>query len=154
MAPRYQDIMVNQVPEFTLENGVEIRLLAGRLNGHEGPVQDIVTNPEYLDVTIPPDTQFEHKIPKDYTAFTYCFEGEGYFDPSREQLVSTETLVIYENGDSVQITTKEQPVRFLLISGKPIKEPIVWYGPIVMNTQAEIQTAFAEYRNGTFLKSH
>ncbi|MFW9903255.1 MAG: pirin family protein [Candidatus Thorarchaeota archaeon] len=154
MAPRYQDITTDRVPKFTLENGVKIRLLAGKMNGYEGPVQDIVTNPEYIDMIIPPDTQFEHKIPKDYTVFAYCFEGEGYFEPNKEQLVSAEALVIYKNGDSVQITTKEHQVRFLLISGKPIKEPIVWYGPIVMNTQAEIQTAFAEYRNGTFLKSH
>ena len=84
----------------------------------------------------------------------YCFEGEGYFEPSKEQLVSAETLVIYKNGDSVQITTDKTQVRFLLVSGKPIKEPIAWMGPIVMNTQAELQTAFSEYRNGTFLKSH
>ncbi|MFX0204350.1 MAG: pirin family protein [Candidatus Hodarchaeota archaeon] len=154
MAPRYQDITADQVPEITLDNGVIIRLLAGKMNGYKGPVQDIVTNPEYIDVTIPPDTQFKHKILKDYTVFAYCFEGEGYFEPSKEHLVSAESLVIYENGDSVQITTKEHQVRFLLVSGKPIKEPIVWYGPIVMNTQAEIQTAFVEYRNGTFLKSH
>ena len=154
MSPRYQDITADQVPEFTLENGVRIRLLAGKMNGYEGPVQDIVTSPEYIDVTLPPNTQFEHKIPIDYTAFAYSFEGEGYFDPNKEKLVTAETLVIYKNGDSVQITTKESQVRFLLVSGKPIKEPIVWYGPIVMNTQAEIQTAFAEYRNGTFLKSH
>ncbi|MFX1507400.1 MAG: pirin family protein [Promethearchaeota archaeon] len=152
MAPRYQDIPADQVPEFTLENGVKIRLLAGKMNGYEGPVQDIVTNPEYIDVTIPPDTQFEHEISKDYTVFAYCFEGEGYF--GKEKQVSTETLVIFNNGDSVQITTKEHQVRFLLVSGKPINEPIVWYGPIVMNTQAEIQTAFTEYRNGTFLKSN
>jgi len=121
----------------------------------KGPVQDIVTNPEYLDVTIPPETQFEHRIPDDYTAFAYCFNGEGYFKPSKEQLVFAETLVIYKkNGDTVRITSNEIYVRFLLISGKPIKEPIVWHGPIVMNIQAEIQTAFAESRNGTFLKSH
>ena len=154
MAPRYQDITADKVPEFTIENGVKIRLLAGKMNGYEGPVQDIVTHPEYLDVTLLQNTHFTHKIPIDYTAFAYCFEGEGYFEPSQEQLVSAETLVIYKNGDSVQITTEENHIRFLLVSGKPIKEPIAWMGPIVMNTQVELQTAFAEYRNGTFLKTN
>ncbi|UCG01627.1 MAG: pirin family protein [Candidatus Heimdallarchaeota archaeon] len=154
MPPRYQDIPANDVPEITLENGVKVRILAGKMNGKVGPVQDIVTNPEYLDVTIPPNTKFEHLIQNDYTAFAYCFEGEGYFDASKEQPASAENLIIYKNGDSVQITTSDNNhVRFLLVSGKPIKEPIVWYGPIVMNTQEEIQTAFTEYRNGTFLKS-
>lgn len=153
--PRYQDITADDIPEITLENGVKIRILAGKMNGHEGPVQDIVTNPEYLDVTIPPNMKFEHKIQKDYTAFAYCFEGKGYFDSSKEQFVHAENLIIYENGDFVQIRASDKThVRFLLISGKPIKEPVAWYGPIVMNTQDEIQTAFAEYRNGTFLKTN
>jgi redox-sensitive bicupin YhaK (pirin superfamily) len=155
MPPRYQDISADNVPEITLENGVKIRILAGKMNGYEGPVQDIVTNPEYLDVTIPSNTKFQHKIQKDYTAFAYCFEGESYFEPSKGQLVPAENLIIYKNGDSVQITTSEEAhVRFLLVSGKPIKEPVAWYGPIVMNTQNEIRSAFEEYRNGTFLKSH
>lgn len=155
MPPRYQDITADNVPEITNEKGVKIRILAGEMNGHKGPVQDIITNPEYLDVTIPPNTKLEHKIQKDYTAFAYCFGGEGYFEPSKEQLIPAESLIIYKNGDLVQIKASDDvQVRFLLVSGKPVKEPIAWYGPIVMNTQDEIQTAFEEYRNETFLKSN
>jgi len=154
MRPRYQDIPAAKVPEITINNGIKIRILVGEINGINGPVQDIVTNPEYIDVTIPANTKFEHEVEKDYTAFAYCFEGKGYFEPNKEQLVSKEHLVIFREGESVQIVASEnEHVRFLLVSGKPIKEPVAWYGPIVMNTQEEIRIAFEEYHNGTFLKN-
>ncbi|MHA2246429.1 MAG: pirin family protein [Candidatus Hodarchaeales archaeon] len=153
MPPRYQDINADKVPEITIDNGIKIRILAGEINGVKGPVQDIITNPEYLDVTIPPNTKFEHKVKRDYTVFAYCFEGKGYFEQNKDQLVSAEHLVIFKNGELVQITAFEDaPVRFLLVSGKPISEPVAWRGPIVMNTQEELQIAFKEYNNGTFLK--
>lgn len=153
MQPRYQDISRDIVPELTKDNGIKIRVLAGTINDTQGPVQDIVADPEYIDVTIPPNATFNHTVREGYTVLAYCFKGQGYFEPNRAQLISAENLVIYKDGDQVQIAASEDKgVRFLLISGKPIKEPIVWYGPIVMNTQEEIKNAFEEYRNGTFLK--
>lgn len=153
MKPRYQDITSDKVPEITTDNGIKIRVLAGRINGVKGPVQDIVVHPEYLDVTIPPDTKFVHKVKEGFTVFAYCFEGNGYFDKNKDQLTSAEHLVIFKDGDVVQITTPEDEyVRFLLVSGKPIKESIAWHGPIVMNTQEELKIAFEEYHNGSFLK--
>ncbi|MFX1548320.1 MAG: pirin family protein [Promethearchaeota archaeon] len=153
MQPRYQDIPKTLVPEITQNNGVKIRVLSGEINGTKGPVQDIVTNPEYLDITVPPNTKFEHKVKEGYTVFAYCFDGKGYFEPSYDQLVSAEQLIIFSDGDYVQIKGQEDSsVRFLLVSGKPIKEPVAWYGPIVMNTQEELKIAFDEYNRGTFLK--
>ncbi|MFX1283911.1 MAG: pirin family protein [Promethearchaeota archaeon] len=154
MPPRYQDIPADMVPEIMINNGIKIRILAGEINGIKGPVQNIVTNPEYIDVFIPENTTFEHRVNKDYTVFAYCFEGKGYFEPNKEQLVSKEHLIIFREGELVQITASEdEHVRFLLVSGKPIKEPVAWYGPIVMNTQEEIKTAFEEYHKGTFLRA-
>jgi len=99
------------------------------------------------------NTYFSHPITKGYNAFAYTIEGEGYFDDKKEELVKNETLIIYREGDSVMISTNKERVRFLLVSGKPIREPVVWGGPIVMNTQKELETAFREFREGSFLKS-
>ncbi|HUY01497.1 MAG TPA: pirin family protein [Candidatus Deferrimicrobium sp.] len=152
MQPRYRDVKNAQIPEITLSNGVKIKIICGEINGTKGPVQDIVTEPEYLDVFIPPMTDFTHKIKKEHTIFAYLIEGEAYFDEYRKQRINAEHLVIFDEGDEVQITTADRSVRFLLISGKPLKEPIAWYGPIVMNTEEELQIAFEEYQRGTFIK--
>ena len=134
-----------------------------------GPVQDIVTDPEYLDVTIPAQSTFKYPTRKGHTVFAYVIDGEGYFDEGRnsyayeveganyfdfkrECLIAPENLIIYGDGDEVLISTDHTQVRFLFISGKPIKEPVAWYGPIVMNTQEELKVAFEEYQNGTFIK--
>ncbi|MFX0201869.1 MAG: pirin-like C-terminal cupin domain-containing protein [Candidatus Hodarchaeota archaeon] len=105
-----------------------------------------------MDVTISPRSEFEYHVKKGYTVFAYMIRGEGYFDQNRDQLISVENLVIYEDGEKVRITSNFETVRFLLISGKPIGEPVAWYGPIVMNTKEELELAFEEYQNGTFLK--
>jgi redox-sensitive bicupin YhaK (pirin superfamily) len=168
MKPRYRDVTRDQIPEVKLDGGASVRIVSGTVQGIRGPVQDIVTDPEYLDVSMPPKGGFTHKVPKGYTAFAYIVEGKGYFDPERdpfgyemqganyfdtkrERTLEPESLVIFADGDEVAISTEAEGVRFLLVSGKPIGEPIAWYGPIVMNTQAELRQAFDELERGTFL---
>jgi redox-sensitive bicupin YhaK (pirin superfamily) len=115
-------------------------------------VQDIVTEPEYLDVAVPSKTVFRYPVKGRRTVFAYIIDGAGHFDSSRERLLGPENLVLLGDGDEVLVTTEDKSVRFLLISGKPIGEPVFWYGPIVMNAQEELRIAFEEYQNGTFLK--
>ncbi|MFX0105532.1 MAG: pirin-like C-terminal cupin domain-containing protein, partial [Candidatus Hodarchaeota archaeon] len=134
------------------ENKIRIKVISGELNGVKGPIQDIITDPEYLDVTISPHSEFIHPITEGYNVFAYITKGEGYFDDNKEELVKKETLVIYRDGDLVKVSTDKEMVRFLLVSGKPLKEPVAWRGPIVMNTDEELRIAFEEYQNGTFIK--
>lgn len=150
MNPGYQEITEEQIPEIAIAQ-TSIKVIAGTLNGIKGPVQDIVIDPEYLDVSISEGT-FVHNVKAGYTVFAYILEGEGYFDQNQDQVVRSEQLVLFSDGIQVVVQATEKPLRFLLISGKPIKEPVAWYGPIVMNTEDELKLAFEEYRNGTFLK--
>jgi redox-sensitive bicupin YhaK (pirin superfamily) len=152
MLPRYRDIKSGDVPEVALENGVKIKVIAGRVKGIQGPVKDIVIDPEYLDVTMPAGATFTHETPNRHTVFAYVIDGQGFFDESREKLIGNGTACLFNEGDSVKISTEKDAVRFLLISGKPIKEPVAWYGPIVMNTEEELEVAFDEYQKGTFIK--
>ena len=169
MEPRYRDVKSKQIPEVTLDRGVKVKIICGEVNGLKGPVQDIVIDPEYLDITVPSKSNFTHPVKRGHTVLAYVIEGAGYFDPGRdtyayevegtnyfdfkrECFMSSETLILFDKGDEVVISTEEKPVRFLLISGKPIGEPVAWYGPIVMNTQEELRIAFEEYQNGTFIK--
>ena len=153
MDPRYREIKKTQIPEISLNNNrVKIKIISGEINGVKGPVQDIITDPEYLDITITPESEFIHPIREGYNAFAYIIEDEGYFDDKKEELVKKETLIIYRDGDAVKVSTGDKKVRFLLVSGKPLKEPVAWRGPIVMNTDEELRIAFEEYQNGTFIK--
>jgi redox-sensitive bicupin YhaK (pirin superfamily) len=169
MEPRYRDVKRHQVPEAQLDNGVKIKVICGEVNGVKGPVRDIVIDPEYLDIAVPPATNFKYHVHKGYTVFAYVVEGKAYFelerDPygyevegrnyfdfKRDCAIEPESLIIFNNGDELAISTEDESVRFLLVSGKPIGEPVAWYGPIVMNTQEELRIAFEEYQNGTFLK--
>ena len=151
MAPRYRDVKSSQIPEVTLDSGTKVKIISGRVNGVGGPVQGIVTEPEYLDVTVPADSLFQHTIKRGYSVFAYIIDGKASFDEDHQTYVA-ENLILFDDGDEVRITTQNTPVRFLLVSGKPIGEPVAWYGPIVMNTQEELKTAFDEYEAGTFLK--
>jgi quercetin 2,3-dioxygenase len=170
MEPRYQGLTAAQIPEVTDAGGNRIKVICGQVNGTQGPVRDIVTDPEYLDVTVPPGGKFLHPTPRGHTVFAYvidgkgdfcqrgdpwCYEAEGasYFDLERERLISNGRLVLFGDGDAVAIEAEAEAVRFLLISGKPIREPIAWYGPIVMNTQQELRIAYDELQRGTFIKS-
>lgn len=169
MDPRYQEIKSNQIPELQFENGTKIKIICGRINGTSGPVRDIVIDPEYLDIHIPANSIYEHLTKAGHTVFAYVIDGRGYFcdekkpftfdvvgesyfDMSGEPCIKNEMLVLFDDGESVRVSTEDEPVRFLLISGKPINEPVAWHGPIVMNTQEELRLAFEEYQNGTFIK--
>jgi redox-sensitive bicupin YhaK (pirin superfamily) len=169
MDPRYQEVKQADIPEVVLENGTKIKLVCGSYKNTKGPVQDIIADPEYLDVTVPTNSEFIHTTKKGYTVFAYVIEGRGflckerkpfsyeadginYFDIARESYSSNGTLVLFDDGDQVVVQTEDQSMRFLLISGKPIGEPIAWYGPVVMNTQQELEIAFREYQNNTFVK--
>jgi hypothetical protein len=152
MEPRYRDVTAAQIPVVALKNGVQVRVVCGEVAGVKGPVQDIVIDPQYLDVSVPAGSESTHDIQRGHTAFAYIFQGNGRFDGRPNQIVASEHLILFSDGDRVEVTTGEKPVRFLLISGKPIGEPVAWRGPIVMNTQAELKDAFEEYRNGTFIK--
>ena len=152
MDPRYRDVKGNEIPEVSMEGGAKVKIVCGRVNGVQGPVRDIVTDPEYLDVSVPKGAHFTHPVKKGHTVFAYVVEGSAHFDMERERLHGPESLVSYGEGDTVSITAEKAAVRFLLVSGKPIGEPVAWYGPIVMNTSEEIRIAFEEYRNGTFIK--
>ncbi len=152
MKPRYRDISAEQIPEVTLPDGAIVKVICGEVNGVKGPVTDIITDPEYLDVMLPLNTKFHHKVKNGYTTFAYVMRGFGRFEENSDNEIGKENLVVFEDGDEVRISAKEYPVRFLLLSGKPIREPVAWRGPIVMNTQEELNTAFHEYNNGTFIK--
>ncbi|MCQ1535725.1 pirin family protein [Methanosarcina sp. KYL-1] len=169
MEPRYQEIKSNRIPEIFMGKGLKVRVICGEVLGMEGPVREIVTSPEYLDVTVPVGETFSHLTVPGHTVFAYVIEGRGYFDRERdpyafevgggryfdlteECLVGPENLVLYGDGDTVEVTAGDRNVRFLLVSGKPIGEPVAWYGPIVMNTQEELRVAFEEYNKGTFIK--
>jgi redox-sensitive bicupin YhaK (pirin superfamily) len=169
MDPRYQEIKSNQIPELLLDNGTQIKIICGQVNGTKGPVQDIVIDPEYLDIRVPANSIYEHPTKAGHKAFAYVIDGKGYFcqekepftfdvvgdsyfDMSNEPFIENEMLVLFGDGESVSVSTGEEPVRFLLISGKPINEPVAWRGPIVMNTHEELRLAFEEFQNGTFIK--
>lgn len=152
MDPRYRDLKSNEIPEISLNNNVNIKIISGEINGTKGPVQDIVTEPEYLDVTIYPNSEFNHHIQNGHNVFAYTIEGEAFFDDTKRELIRKETLIIFKEGDAINISTENKKVRFLLVSGKPLRESVAWRGPIVMNTEEELSVAFTEYQNGTFIK--
>ena len=153
-SPRYQEIVSTQIPEIARPEGVKIRVVAGTVDGVHGPVTEIFADPTYLDVSIEPQSSFVQPIERGHTAFAYVFEGQGLFgvdDQEGGEFVSSPKLVILGDGDYVAVQTAEQAVRFLLISGAPLNEPIARYGPFVMNTSEEIQQALRDLRNGTFV---
>lgn len=154
MAPRYRDIKRDQIPEITIAGGATIKIICGEINGVKGPVQDIVTEPEYLDVSVPAKSRFRHAAERGHTLLAYVIEGNDHFEEQRNGSIGPESLIKLADGDEVVIHTGEKPLRFLLISGKPIGETVAWYGPIVMNTQDELRTAFEEYENGTFIRNN
>jgi len=152
MTPRYRDVKAADIPEVTLENGVTVKVIAGEVGGVRGPVADIVIEPEMFDITIPVGTAFSHWLQTGHTALAYILAGEGCFDDSRDVHMPENVILFEHAGDMVQVFTINQPVRFLLLTGKPLKEPVAWQGPIVMNTQEELRIAFEEYQHGRFVK--
>jgi redox-sensitive bicupin YhaK (pirin superfamily) len=151
MAPRYREIKATEIPEVAEENGVRIKVICGTVQDVSGPVKEIVTDPEYLDITVPANSTYTHTVKKGFTVILYVFDGEGMFGEEKH-VAGNGTGLLFGDGDQVVVSTRGQQVRFLLLSGKPIQEPIAWYGPIVMNTEEELKMAFREYENGTFVK--
>jgi redox-sensitive bicupin YhaK (pirin superfamily) len=148
--PRYRGLVGAEIPTVHRADDVSVRVIAGEVDGVRGPVEGIVIDPEYLDVTVPPGCSFEHAVDPAHTAFAYAIEGAGEFAPEAD--LANRQIVLYADGDHVRVRAGDAGVRFLLLSGRPLHEPIAWGGPIVMNTREELQQAFAEYRDGTFIK--
>jgi redox-sensitive bicupin YhaK (pirin superfamily) len=168
-APRYQDIKAAEIPEVVDDDGTRVRVICGEFFGKRGPVNGIAAEPRYLDVTVPPGRRKSLPVETSRRAFAYVFEGSGTFaaasspfgvlterDSNGETLVRERTgnrsLVLFDSGDEVTVEAGEDGIRFLMVSGQPIAEPVAWYGPIVMNTKAELREAVAELNNGTFIR--
>jgi redox-sensitive bicupin YhaK (pirin superfamily) len=168
-APRYQEIKALEIPEVTEDDGTQARIICGSFWGKRGPVEGIAADPTYIDVTVPPGKRKRLPVEKTSHAFAYVFSGSGKFcNASAPLAVPTESLgwadtalpleadnrslILFDSGDDVEVQAGEDGIRFLLVSGKPLQEPVAWYGPIVMNTQAELQQAFEELQKGTFLE--
>jgi redox-sensitive bicupin YhaK (pirin superfamily) len=166
--PRYQDVSGADIPEVVDDDGTKVRVVCGTFWGARGPVEGIAADPIYIDVSVAPGVQKTLPVEVTRHAFAYVFAGSGRFrDASDPRPVKTDdldgtigpaeeignrSLILFDRGDAVTVRAGDEGVRFLLVSGKPLEEPVAWHGPIVMNTQAELQRAFAELRDGTFIK--
>jgi redox-sensitive bicupin YhaK (pirin superfamily) len=169
-APRYQDVSARDIPVVTDDDGTHVRVVCGEFWGKRGPVDGIAAEPQYLDVSVPPNRRKTLPVEVTRHAFAYVFAGSGTFrGASGPRPVLTDTtgdiddnavyndardrsLIVFDRGDEVTVQAGEEGIRFLLVSGKPLGEPVAWHGPIVMNTKAELQQAFQEFRDGTFIK--
>lgn len=152
MGPRYRDVKASTIPAAVVRKGVDVKVIAGEMDGAKGPVKDLVVDAMYLDVSVSSGKEFEHPVDEGRTAFAYVFHGDGQFGHGSE-VVGAEQLVVFKDGPAVRIKGGKDGVRFLLVSGPPLREPVAWRGPIVMNTQRELDIAFDEYWKGTFIKS-
>jgi len=148
--PKYQGISAAEIPKVEIEGGATVGVITGNINGTPGPVSGIAADPTYLDVSVPANASFKHQVGKGHSAFAYVFEGEAAFDADHPTISHTR-LIVFGDGDYVEVATHENPVRFLLVSGKPLNEPIARYGPFVMNTREEIEQALRDLRQGTFV---
>lgn len=152
MPPRYRDITSDQIPVLKRQNGVTIKVISGKIDDVEGPVRDVVAGPLLFDIDIPAGQSFGYPLFGEYTLICYVFAGEGRFDPEKQDATSKMHLVVYDSGENILIQAGSQGVRFLMMAGKPLNEPVAWRGPIVMNTDEELETAFREFREGRFIK--
>jgi quercetin 2,3-dioxygenase len=168
--PRYQDIAAADIPEIVDDDGTTVRVVCGEFWGQRGPVEGVAADPRYLDIFVPPGKKKQLAVERSRHAFAYVFAGSGTFRdasaprPVKNELapstplaaaassVGNRSLILFDAGDEISVQAGDQGIRFLLISGKPIEEPVAWYGPIVMNTKAELQQAMSDLRNGTFIK--
>jgi len=168
-SPRYQDVKGADIPVITEDDGTQVRIVCGNYRGAKGPVDDIAADPIYLDVSIPPKKAKTIPVETTRHAFAYVFAGTGRFCNASEPLaVPTEgvgwadtnppaeaenrSLILFDSGDELTVHAGDNGIRFLLVSGQPLREPVAWYGPIVMNTQEELRQAFRELKEGTFLR--
>jgi len=169
-APRYQDVKGIEIPEVTDDDGTRVRVVCGEFWGKKGPVEGVAADPRYIDVSVPPGRSKRLTVDRAHHAFAYVFAGSGTFrDASDPQAVVTEradggttravphesenrSLILFDRGDEVVVQAGDEGIRFLLVSGRPLDEPVAWYGPIVMNTNDELRQAIADLQNGTFIK--
>jgi hypothetical protein len=169
-APRYQEVHATQVPETIEDDGTRARVVCGTFWGKKGPIDGIAADPIYIDVSVPPGKRKTLPVETDRHAFAYVFagsgkfcnasaplavptEGLGWLDTTPPQAAENRCLILFDRGDEVVVQAGDEGIRFLLVSGKPLKEPVAWYGPIVMNTQEQLQQAYEQLQEGTFLKS-
>lgn len=152
MPPRYQELKREQIPVVDLEGSGQVRVIAGQVGSVHGPVSKVITDPEYLDVSLPAGGEFSHPTQPGHTVLAYVISGSATFNPDQSPLHNRQ-LAHFGDGDQVTAAAHDSATRFLLLAGRPLGEPIAWRGPIVMNTQEELRVAFEEYRNGTFIKS-
>ena len=172
-APRYQDVAARDIPEITDDDGTSVRVVCGEFWGRKGPVEGVAADPRYLDIWVPPGRKRTLPVEMSRHAFAYVFDGAGRFrdasdpapvktdfvgedgaevDAPPDGLVGNRSLVLFDSGDEITVQAGDEGIRFLLVSGRPLKEPVAWYDPIVMNTAQELQQAQAELRDGTFIK--
>jgi redox-sensitive bicupin YhaK (pirin superfamily) len=166
--PRYQDIPSTEIPEVIDDDGTRVRIICGEFWGKRGPVEGIAADPRYLDVWVPPLKRKIIPVESSRNAFAYVFEGSGTFrhasqpfgvltehvesDILRREMTGNRSLVVFDSGDEITVQAGEEGIRFLLVSGQPLKEPVAWYGPIVMNTPEQLEQAFEDLQRGTFIK--
>lgn len=168
--PRYQDIPGGEIPEVTDDDGTRVRVICGEFWGKRGPVEGIAADPRYLDIWVPPHRRKHIPVESSRNAFAYVFDGSGTFrdasapfgvltervgtneDAPVREMTGNRSLVLFDSGDEIVVHAGEEGIRFLLVSGQPLKEPVAWYGPIVMNTQEELQQAFEDLQRGTFIR--
>jgi redox-sensitive bicupin YhaK (pirin superfamily) len=167
--PRYQDIPAVEIPEVTDDDGTKVRVICGSFWGKRGPVEGIAADPRYLDIWVPPGRRKRVPVESSRHAFAYVFEGSGTFRDASEpfgvltdqvgsedaivrEMTGNRSLVLFDSGDEITVQAGEEGIRFLLVSGQPLKEPVAWYGPIVMNTEAELKQALMDLQNDTFIK--
>ena len=168
-APRYQDIASADIPEVIDDDGTRVRVIVGDFWGKRGPVEGVAADPQYIDVSVPPGRRKRLKVDTTRHAFAYVFAGSGTFrdasdprgvlteatdgsDTVRRDEAGNRSLVLFDSGDEVVVQAGDEGIRFLLVSGKPLEEPVAWYGPIVMNTQEQLRQAISDLRDGTFIK--
>ncbi len=167
--PRYQDIPSSAIPEITDDDGTQVRVICGKFWGKTGPVEGVAADPNYLDISVRPGHKKRLKVETTRNAFAYVFAGSGVFRDASNPLavltdrvdqgeaapvydVKNHSLVLFDRGDEITVQAGPEGIRFLLVSGKPIEEPVAWYGPIVMNTQEQLRQAMTELHDGTFIK--
>jgi quercetin 2,3-dioxygenase len=148
--PRYQNISAQEIPVLRRAESVAIRVIAGTVDGVSGPISGIAADPVYLDVEVLPGATFVHPVPRGHTAFAYVFEGAASFGAADQTRVEQPQLVVWTDGDTLEVKTDKTSVRFLLVSGQPLREPVARYGPFVMNTREEIEQTLRELEQGTF----
>ena len=167
--PRYQDVLAKDIPEITDDDGTHVRVVCGEFWGQKGPVEGVAADPRYLDISVAPGKTKRLAVDNSRHAFAYVFAGAGTFrdastplpvqtelvgisDAATPSMLGNRSLVVFDSGDEVTVTAGDAGIRFLLVSGRPLEEPVAWYGPIVMNTQEELRQAYAELNDGSFIK--